>query len=256
MKNLADTIDGLLARLETAFDAQRHFVANASHELRTPLTYDLSLLEVALADPAATAAELRSTCEELLASGEQQERLIEALLTLASSERHLDRHEEFELNALTERVVSGRSREADRAGVQVSLSLDPAIAVGHPDLAERMVSNLVENAIRHNVPGGQIDVRTWTSPSGAVLAVSNTGPVVPHDQLNRLIRPFQRLGADRAAHPDGHGLGLHIVHAIATAHDAALRIEQRPGGGLVVTVSFPACRPADRRGASRMQRLP
>jgi signal transduction histidine kinase len=256
LKNLADTIDGLLARLETAFDAQRHFVANASHELRTPLTYDRALLEVALADPSATAAELRSTCEELLASGEQQERLIEALLTLASSERRLDRHEEFDLSVIAERVVSARSRDAGRAGLQVALSLEGAVAVGHPDLAERMVSNLIENAIRHNTAGGRIDVRTWTSESGAVLAVSNTGPVVPQDQLDRLIQPFQRLGADRPAHLDGHGLGLYIVHAVATAHDADFRIEQRPAGGLQVTVCFPACRPADRRGAGRMQRLP
>jgi signal transduction histidine kinase len=238
LKNLADTIDGLLARLETAFDAQRHFVANASHELRTPLTYDRALLEVALADPAASAAELRATCEELLASGEQQERLIEALLTLASSERHLDRHEEFDLAAIAERVVSARHRDAEQAGLEIGLALQAAPAVGNPDLAERMVSNLVENAIRHNVPGGRLDVATRTSDAQAVLAVSNTGPVVPQDQLDRLIQPFQRLGADRAGHPDGHGLGLYIVQAIATAHDAELSLQQRPGGGLDVMVRF------------------
>jgi signal transduction histidine kinase len=104
-----------------------------------------------------------------------------------------------------------------------------------------MVSNLVENAIRHNVPGGRLDVATRTSDGQAVLAVSNTGPAVPQDQLNRLIQPFQRLGADRAGHPDGHGLGLYIVHAIATAHHADLGLRQRPGGGLDVTVRFPSC---------------
>ena len=207
LKNLADTIDGLLTRLETAFDAQRHFVANASHELRTPLTYDRALLEVALADPAAIAAELRATCEELLASGEQQERLIEALLTLAGSQRHLDRHEEFDLAALAERAVAARSDAAEQAELEIGLSLQAAPAAGNPDLADRMISNLVQNAIRHNVPGGRLDVAPWTSAGQAVLAVSNTGPDVPQDQLDRLIQPFQRLGTDGLGTRTGTGSG-------------------------------------------------
>lgn len=244
IKHLADTIDGLLARLEAAFEAQRHFVASASHELRTPRTLDRALLEIALADPSATAEELRATCEDLLSSGEQQERLMEALLTLASSERGLDRHDRFDLAAVTGRAVSMFRAEADRQGLQASFSLGHAEVVGNPDLVERMAANLVDNAIRHNVPGGRLDVLTETRNQHSVLTVSNTGPLVPEDQAERLFQPFQRLGGERATHPDGHGLGLSIVRAIATAHDAGLKVRLRPGGGLHVQVHFPAPRPA------------
>jgi signal transduction histidine kinase len=240
VKDLADTIDGLLARLDTAFQAQRHFVASASHELRTPLTFDRALLEVALADPGATAADLRSTCEELLISGEQQERLLDALLTLASSERGLDRREQFNLAAVTARAVSAHRADAEHRGLQVSVSLGNAAVVGDPDLAERMAANLVDNAIRHNVPGGRLDVLTETRNARAVLAVGNTGAAVPQDQVGRLFQPFQRLCGDRATHPDGHGLGLSIVRAIAVAHDAGLKVLLLPGGGLNVEVHFPA----------------
>jgi signal transduction histidine kinase len=141
-------------------------------------------------------------------------------------------------------MVSARHIDAEQAGLEIGLSLQPALMAGNPDLAERMVSNLVENAIRHNVPGGRLDVATRTSDGQTVLAVSNTGPVVPQDQLDRLIQPFQRLGPDRAGHPDGHGLGLYIVHAIATAHNADLSLQQRPGGGLDVMVRFSVVQPA------------
>jgi signal transduction histidine kinase len=240
VKDLADTIDGLLGRLDAAFEAQRHFVASASHELRTPLTLDRALLEVALADPGVTAGELRSTCEELLASGEQQERLLEALLTLASSERGLDRRERFSLASVTARAVSAHSAAADCHGVQVSASLGVAVAVGDPDLGERLAANLVDNAIRHNVPEGRVDVLTETRGDGAVLSVANTGPLVPQDQVGRMFQPFQRLGGDRTTHPDGHGLGLSIVRAIAAAHDAGLKVRVHPDGGLTVEVHFPA----------------
>ena len=171
IKHLADTIDGLLARLEAAFEAQRHFVASASHELRTPRTLDRALLEIALADPSATAEELRATCEDLLASGEQQERLMEALLTLASSERGLDRHDRFDLAAVAGRAVSMFRAEADRQGLQASFSFGHANVVGNPDLVERMAANLVDNAIRHNVPGGRLDVATETRNQHSVLTV-------------------------------------------------------------------------------------
>ena len=245
VKDLADTIDGLLARLETAFEAQRRFVASASHELRTPLTFDRALLEVALADPAASAGELRAACEELLASGEQQERLIDALLTLASSERGLGRRDRFDLAAVTGRVISLHRADAQSRGLQLRVSLQDAAVAGDPDLAERMAANLVDNAIRHNQPGGRVEVRTETRDQHAVLTVTNTGPPVPEDQVSRLFQPFQRLGAGHASHPDGHGLGLSIVRAIAAAHDAGLKVQLRPGGGLTVEVHFPASNPAN-----------
>jgi signal transduction histidine kinase len=239
VKDLADTIDGLLARLETAFTAQRHFVASASHELRTPLTFDRALIEVALADPGATVADLRATCGELLVSGEQQERLIEALLTLATSERGLDRRDPFDLSTVTGKAISVHRAKAERRRLRVSVSLRDAPAAGDADLAERMAANLIDNAIRHNVPGGHVDVLTETRDGHGVLTVANTGPPVPGDQIDRLFQPFHRLSADRATHPGGHGLGLAIVCAIATAHHAHLNVQPRPGGGLTVEARFP-----------------
>lgn len=239
VKHLADTIDGLLARLDKAFQAQRHFVANASHELRTPLTFDRALLEVALADPDASPEDLRATLEELLASGEQQERLIEALLTLASSERGLDRREHVDLAAAAERVLSTLGPEAAQQGLQVTSSLETAPLTGNPALVERMIANLMENAVRYNVPGGSIDLRTETNDGSAVLTVANTGLSVSQDDIDRLFQPFQRLGNDRTAHPGGHGLGLSIVRAVVAAHEAGLKIQLRPDGGLIVRIYFP-----------------
>jgi signal transduction histidine kinase len=256
VKDLADTIDGLLARLETAFEAQRRFVASASHELRTPLTLNRALLEVALADPDAGAGDLRATCEELLAAGEHQERLVEALLTLATSERGLDRRDPFDLAVTTRRALAPHRAEAERRGLKLSAWFGHAAVLGDPDLTERMAANLIDNAIRYNLPGGRVEVRTETSTGTetgtgpgagtgadddhAVLTVANTGPPVPADQVDQLFQPFRRLTADRTSHPDGHGLGLSIVRAIATAHDARLEIRLGPAGGLTVAAHFPA----------------
>ena len=244
VKDLADTIDGLLARLETAFEAQRRFVASASHELRTPLTLNRALLEVALADPAADADDLRVTCEELLAAGEHQERLVDALLTLATSERGLDRRERFDLAGTARQALASHCAEAGRRGLHLDVSAGRAEVRGDPDLTERMAANLIDNAFRYNVPGGCVEVHTGMSGGHAVLFVGNTGPQVAADQVSQLLQPFARLIADRAGHPDGHGLGLSIVHAIATAHDANLDLRPRPGGGLAIEVHFP---PAGRR---------
>lgn len=239
VKTLADTIDDLLARIERAFKAQRSFVANASHELRTPLTLDRALIEVALANPDAPTDELRATLQELLVSGEQQGRLIEALLTLASSERGLDRTERFDLAHLAQRVVSTHQAEADKHGLVMDTALSEAPIVGNPSLVERMIANLIENAARYNLPGGRIDVRTEPTGDAAVLTVVNTGPPVAQENIDRLFQPFQRLDGDRTAHPDGHGLGLSIVQAIAAAHGAGLKVRLRPEGGLAVHVHFP-----------------
>lgn len=241
VKDLADTIDGLLARLETAFEAQRRFVASASHELRTPLTLNRALLEVALADPGASASDLRAACEDLLAAGEHQERLIDALLTLATGERDLDRREPFDLATVTRRALALHYAEAEQRSLRLKVSLGHATVNGDPDLAERMAANLIDNAIRYNLPGGHVEVRTETGYDHAVLTVANTGPPVPEDQVSRLFQPFQRLSPDRAAHPDSHGLGLSIVRAIAAAHNAGLKVQLCAGGGLSIEVHFPAC---------------
>jgi len=255
IRRLADTIDGLLSRLEAAFAAQRRFVASASHELRTPLTLNRALLEIALADPDATAGELRATCEDLLASGEQQERLMEALLTLASSERGLDRRDRFDLAEIAGRTVAAHGARAERQGVRTGLSLSHAEVVGDRDLIERMAANLVDNATRHNVPGGRLEVSTEARDRHSVLTVSNTGPLVPPDQAERLFQPFERLGRDRATHPDGHGLGLSIVRAIVIAHDARLKVRLQPEGGLKVEVRFPRPGPGENDARGRPRRI-
>jgi signal transduction histidine kinase len=237
ISDLANTIDGLLTRLEAAFDAQRRFVASASHELRTPLTLNRALLEVALADPDASTGDLRATCRELLAAGEHQERLIDALLTLASSERGLDRRDLFDLAAATRGALM--LHVAEEHGLRTAVRLGHAAVRGDPDLTERMAANLIDNAIRYNVPGGTVEVRTETRFGHAVLHVANTGPAVPADEIDQLFQPFRRLAGNSASHPDSHGLGLSIVHAIATAHDADLKARPGPGGGLIVAVRFP-----------------
>jgi signal transduction histidine kinase len=242
LKELGDTFDGLLARLEAAFGAQRQFVANASHELRTPLARQRTLIEVALADPQPSVTGLQDVCERVLATGEQQERLIEALLTLARSQRGLDRREPVDLAAITDEVVLTRRPETQSRGLTVAAKLGPAPALGDARLAERLVANLFDNAVLHNVAHGSIEVATATQDGHAVLSVSNTGPVIERGEVSRLFQPFQRSGIDRTGGRDGLGLGLSIVGAIAAAHGAWLRANERPGGGLGIQVGFPRAR--------------
>ena len=239
---LGETLNDLFARLEASFAAQRHFVANASHELRTPLTAERTVLQVALADPEATADTLRAACDEVLRLGEQQERLIDALLTLASSERGIEQRAPFDLTGIAAHVVQARGETAREHGIRLDARLGTARAAGDPRLAKSLIANLVDNALRYNVPGGQVSVSTKTLDGRPVLSVCNTGPVVPPDQVDRLFQPFQRLGDERMRHQDGHGLGLAIVQAIARAHDAGLTAHAQPRGGLRVTVTFPATR--------------
>ena len=235
-RDLGDTLDGLLARLEAAFDSQRQFIANASHELRTPLTAERTVLQVVLADPSASTEALRRACQQVLSLGEQQEHLIDALLTLASSQRGLRQRERVDLAALAGAVIDARGREAADRGLSLEAHLDPAVADGDPSLAESLVANLVDNAIRHNVAGGRVRVVTATRAAGASIEISNTGPMVPPGTVARLFEPFQRLDTRLSA---GHGLGLAIVAAIAAAHDASLDASPRPEGGLDITVRFP-----------------
>jgi signal transduction histidine kinase len=237
LADLSETFNGLLDRLEAAFEAERLFVANASHELRTPLTRERTVMEVALRDKNATIASLRAAGERVLASGEQSEKLIEALLTLARSQRVLAVDEPFDLSEAASRALANTESAARAAEVTVRAELLPAPGRGDPRLAERLVANLVDNAIRHNVAGGQVEVRTWSKDGSAYLLVANTGQNVPAAELHRLIHPFQRLAPDRGAAP-GSGLGLSIVHAIAAAHGARLALTPRPGGGLTVEVRF------------------
>jgi signal transduction histidine kinase len=237
-RELGETLDDLFGRLGAAFESQRHFVANASHELRTPLAAERTVIQVALADPDASAESLRSACQQLLALGEQQERLIDALLTLASSQRGLRKRELFDLAEITEGIVRARAQEAARRGVRVDTRLAPAVASGDPNLVESLVANLVDNAIRHNVADGAVWIAATGDAGSACLSISNTGAVISSGEVDRLFQPFQQLTGERTRHDGGHGLGLAIVASIASAHDASLTARARPEGGLDITVIF------------------
>jgi signal transduction histidine kinase len=236
---LGDTLNDLFGRLEASFESQRRFVASASHELRTPLSAGRTLLQVAAADPDATVASLKEACEEVLALGDQQERLIAALLTLATSQRGLARSEPVDLAAITRKVLLARQHEAGQRDIEVSTALAPAPTTGDPNLAESLVANLVDNAIRHNLPGGRAEVSTTMTDGRAVIRVTNTGTVIAPAELDRLFQPFQQLGHERIRRGDRYGLGLAIVRAIATAHKATVTATARPEGGLDLQVSFP-----------------
>ncbi len=239
LKELADTLDGLLARLEASFEAQRRFAANASHELRTPLTRERTLLQVTLADPAATTGTWQAVSQELLASNAEQEHLIEALLTLASSEAGLAEREPADLAAITSAALAAAGPAISRLGLHVEADIRPAVLAGDPLLVQQLAANLIDNAVGHNRPGGDIQVSTGTSPAGAVLSVTSSGPVIPAADVDRLFQPFQRLGPRPARRAGGHGLGLSIVAAIAAAHAATITAQPRPGGGLAIVVTFP-----------------
>jgi signal transduction histidine kinase len=238
LKQLGNTFDALLERLESAFATQRQFAANVSHELRTPLTFERTTLEVALADPNANAETLRVACEQVLDAGERQERLIDALLMLSRSQRGLERREPVDLAAIAAQALAG----AEYSGLTVDQALEPAQTTGDPGLVERLAANLIGNAIVHNRPGGRVSVRTRTTVSHATLEVTNTGPPIAQDDLDRLFEPFQRLDGPRIS---SHrlGLGLSIVRAIAEAHGATVETSLRAGGGLSIEVAFPAAQP-------------
>jgi signal transduction histidine kinase len=238
-KRLGDTLDALLGRLEASFEAQRRFVANASHELRTPLTLERTLLQVALADPHATADDLRGACRELLVSQTEHERLLEALLTLATSERGLDQQEPLDLRAVAAAAVAAAEQAALERGLFIEPELAAAPISGDHALVGRLVANLLDNAIAHNVPGGTISVQTGREQAASLLTVANPGLAIEPERIDGLFEPFQRGGDERTGDGGHYGLGLSIVRAIAGAHGATASASPGPVGGLAVTVRFP-----------------
>lgn len=242
LKDLGDTIDQLLARLEAAFESQRRFVANASHELRTPLMLSQTLLQVALANPDITFASLRVACEEAIEVGKDQAQLIEALLMLARSQRGLEHRELLDLRAVVEGALNAQAPFASARGLRIDAALEAAEVAGDGRLISRLVSNLVDNAIRYNVAGGHVEVTLVAGATEATLTVTNTGRPVSAGEIKRLLEPFQRAVPEPTATASGLGLGLSIVAQIAEAHGARLEVVPRPAGGLSVGVTLPTQR--------------
>ncbi|MFK3981804.1 sensor histidine kinase [Micromonospora sp. NPDC050397] len=246
VRELADTFDLMLERLDRSFDGQRRFVANASHELRTPLALNRALVELAMTRPGAS-ADVRQLGESLLAVNERHERLIEGLLTLADSESELTERAPVDLAEVAAHVLHQQAAADDGSDPAGALArtavreLEPAPVVGDPVLLERLTSNLVENALRHNLPsGGWVSVRTGLVAGRPTLVVGNTGPVVPGYEIETIFQPFRRLRGERLGGGRGFGLGLSIVRAVARAHGGAVDAQPRPGGGLVVSVTLPS----------------
>jgi signal transduction histidine kinase len=239
LKELGDTLDDLFGRLDAAFEAQRQFVANASHELRAPLTRQRALIQVALADPDANFTSLRAAHERALASEQHLEQMIDGLLTLTRGQAGLQRREGLDLATLVSKALLSREPEAQGRDLDVRATLAPAPTAGDPRLVERLIANLLDNAIRHNIPKGHVEITSGTRHQHAFLKVANSGLTIPPEEVPRLLQPFQRLHGTRTTHASGNGLGLAIVDAIATAHRATLTAQPRPDGGLTVEVTFP-----------------
>ncbi|MFC9748493.1 sensor histidine kinase [Streptomyces niveus] len=239
LKELADTFDEMLERLERAFTAQQRFVANASHELRTPLAINRTLLEVQLSDPAAP-VELQQLGRTLLATNERSEQLVEGLLLLARSDNQLVERKPVDLAEVATRAVDQTRGEAEAKGVELRGECVPAVVQGNGVLLERIALNLVQNAVRYNVKeDGWVAVTTAVEHGEAVLLVSNTGPVVPAYEIDNIFEPFRRLRTERTGSDKGVGLGLSIARSVARAHGGRIIAEPREGGGLVMRVTLP-----------------
>ncbi|WP_405823529.1 HAMP domain-containing sensor histidine kinase [Streptomyces sp. NBC_00838] len=239
LKELADTFDEMLERLERAFTAQQRFVANASHELRTPLAINRTLLEVQLSDPAAP-VELQQLGRTLLATNERSEQLVEGLLLLARSDNQLVERKPVDLAEVATRAVDQTRGEAEAKGVEIRGERAPAVVQGNGVLLERIALNLVQNAVRYNVKEeGWVEVTTTVEHGQAVLLVSNTGPVVPAYEIDNIFEPFRRLRTERTGSDKGVGLGLSIARSVARAHGGRIIAEPREGGGLVMRVTLP-----------------
>ncbi|MFB4314657.1 sensor histidine kinase [Actinomadura sp. 21ATH] len=243
IKDLADTFDRMLDRLGRAFDAQRRFVANASHELRTPLTINRTVLEVALASRK-NPPETKALADVLLGNTARHERLVDGLLLLARSEREPQNPAPTPLpdvvRSALDQVEAHGPADHGPAEVEIEARLGDAVVDGDPVLLERCAANLLENALKYNVEGGRVWVRTGERDGRAVLRVANTGRPVPSYEIERIYEPFRRLRADRVGSADGAGLGLSIVRAVVEAHGGTIETVPRDGGGLAITVRFPA----------------
>ncbi|MWA14128.1 ATP-binding protein [Streptomyces sp. BA2] len=239
LKELSDTFDEMLDRLERAFTAQQRFVGNASHELRTPLAINRTLLEVHLSDPGAP-PELHQLGKTLLATNERSEQLVEGLLLLARSDNQIVERKPVDLAEVADRAVDQVRTEAEAKGVEIRGERGPAVVQGNGVLLERIALNLVQNAVRYNVPDeGWVEVTTEAQHGQAVLVVSNTGPVVPAYEIDNLFEPFRRLRTERTGSDKGVGLGLSIARSVARAHGGRIIAEPREGGGLVMRVTLP-----------------
>ncbi|CAG6397517.1 ATP-binding protein [Streptomyces cocklensis] len=239
LKELADTFDEMLDRLERSFDAQRRFVANASHELRTPLAINRTLLEVQLSDPEAS-ADLQQLGKTLLATNERSEQLVEGLLLLARSDNEIIDRKPVDLAEAASQALEQTRGEAQAKGVELRAALEPAVVQGNGVLLERIALNLVQNAVRYNVPeGGWVEVGTEVRNGHALIVVANTGPVVPAYEIDNLFEPFRRLRTERTRSDKGVGLGLSIARSVARAHGGVITAEPRDGGGLVMRVAIP-----------------
>lgn len=247
IKDLADTLDAMLERLDRSFDSQRRFIANASHELRTPLTITRTLIEVALLD-AQAGDKVRDLGQTLLLVNQRHEKLTDGLLTLASSEERTAERHPIDLGDIAAQVVSDLGPLAEKAGVALSADLQPASILGDGFLVERLTQNLVENAIHYNMAAsGWVRVGVRAEADDVVLTVENTGAVVPAHEVPGLFEPFRRLASTerlaagtRGPHVRGAGLGLSIVRSVAQAHGGSVSATPRPGGGLVVEAHLPA----------------
>jgi signal transduction histidine kinase len=233
LRELADTFDTMLERLDRAFTTQRQFIANASHELRTPLTVMRTAMDVVLAKPEPTRGELVSMAADVRQAVDHSERLIEVLLILARNDQARALTDPLDLAAIAEDALEGRNP----GGITTTTTLDEAPVTGDGVLLERLVANLLDNAERYNIAGGTVAISTTTDNGASLVRVVNTGRVVPPGQVGRLFLPFTRLD-DRTGH-DGFGLGLALVSSITTVHGGTVHATARPAGGLDITVRLP-----------------